>query len=74
VAGVAALLFEVGQQIVPCSEEFAAVIADNPRIGLGISRNSQPDGETMGTLKPVIEILGGHSGCQFYAGTRPLQV
>lgn len=61
---VAALLFKVGQQVVPCTEEFAAVIAHNLGVGFGISRNSQPDGEAMGTLQVMIEILGGHDGAQ----------
>jgi hypothetical protein len=53
---VPALLFKVGLQVVPRPQEFAAITAGDPGIGLGISRYSQPDGQAVRTFKVVVEV------------------
>ena len=42
-----ALPLKVGQQLVPCPQEFAAVVAKNPRLWASIARDSQPDCEAV---------------------------
>lgn len=65
--GIAALPFKAGEQVVPCTEEFAAIIADNPSVGLRVSGDPQADRQAVGIFQVMIEILGGHGGAQLYA-------
>lgn len=57
---LSALLLKVGKQIVPCPQEFAAVVAKDPVLRTGVSRNPQPYCQAKRALQLVVEILFGH--------------
>ncbi|WP_165848621.1 hypothetical protein [Mesorhizobium delmotii] len=55
-----ALLLKIGKQVVPCTQEFAAVVAKDPVVRTGVGRNPQPYCQAIRALQLVVEILLGH--------------
>lgn len=57
---LSALLLKIGKQIVPCSQEFATVVANDPVLRTGVRRNPQPYCQTIRALQLVVKIRFGH--------------
>ncbi|WP_287339982.1 hypothetical protein, partial [Mesorhizobium sp.] len=57
---LSALLLKVGKQIIPCTQEFATVVANDPVLGTGVGRNPQPYCQAIRALQLVVKILFGH--------------
>jgi len=65
---LAALLLKIGKQIVPCPEEFATVVANDPVRRAGVGRNPQPYCQTIRAFQLVVKILFGHQRQQECTG------
>lgn len=57
---LSALPLKIGKQIVPCTQELAAVVAKDPVVRTGVGRNPQPYCQAIRALQLVVKILFGH--------------